>query len=281
MQSGIEFKQLRKKQHITLKEAAKGICSIQMLSRWENDQGHMDFNRVLKLCERISLSATEYIALAKADPKDHIAQILEESWSNHDRDYLEKLAQAALNKYQSSQDPFDLDYAAIACSLYYKTSQHNIFPVAQQNELNHQLSKITVWGHEFLSLFANVIPIISPRIIYQISVQVISNISFIKKAGEGTFHFGIAALFEAVIGLITNSQFKFADKLLTRINQIDLPDNEMLLIVGRKFLNAILTFHNTANDEAAVSIIHFLTNMDMQTTAAYFLQILNQVKALN
>ena len=281
MQSGIEFKQLRKKQHITLKEAAKGICSIQMLSRWENDQGHMDFNRVLKLCERISLSATEYIALAKLDPQDHIALILEESWSNHDRDYLKKLAQAALNKYQSSQDPFDLDYAAIACSLYYKTSQHNIFPVTQQNELNHQLSKITVWGHEFLSLFANVIPIISPRIIYQISVQVISNISFIKKAGENTFHFGIAALFEAVIGLITKSQFKFADQLLTRINQIDLPDNEMLLIVGRKFLNAILTFHNTANDEAAVSIIHFLTNMDMQTTAAYFLQILNQVKALN
>ena len=281
MQSGNEFKQLRKMQHITLKEAAAGICSIQMLSRWENNQGHMDFNRVLKLCERISLSATEYIALAKLDPKDHIALILEESWNNHDRDYLEKLAQAALNKYQSSQDPFDLDYAAIACSLYYKTSQHNIFPIAQQNELNHQLSKITVWDHEFLSLFANVIPIISPRIIYQISVQVISNISFIKKAGEGTFHFGIAALFEAVIGLITNSQFKFADKLLTRINQIDLPDNEMLLIVGRKFLNAILTFHNTANDEAAVLIIHFLTNMDMQTTAAYFLQILNQVKALN
>ena len=281
MHSGIEFKQLRKKQHITLKEAAKGICSIQMLSRWENNQGHMDFNRVLKLCERISLSATEYIALAKLDPQDHIALILEESWSNHDKNYLKKLTQAALNKYESSQDPFDLDYAAIACSLYYKTSQHNIFPIAQQNELNHQLSKITVWGHEFLSLFANVIPIISPRIIYQISVQVISNISFIKKAGEGTFHFGIAALFEAVIGLITNSQFKFADKLLTRINQIDLPDNEMLLIVGRKFLNAILTFHNTANDEAAVSIIHFLTNMDMQTTAAYFLQILNQVKALN
>ncbi|MBC6341987.1 XRE family transcriptional regulator [Lactobacillus kimbladii] len=281
MQSGNEFKQLRKMQHITLKEAAAGICSIQMLSRWENNQGHMDFNRVLKLCEKLSLSATEYIALAKVDPKDHIAQILEESWSNHDRDYLEKLAQAALNKYQSSQDPFDLDYAAIAFSLYYKTSQHNIFPVAQQNELNQQLSKITVWGHEFLSLFANVIPIISPRIIYQISVQVISNISFIKKAGEGTFHFGIAALFEAVIGLITKSQFKFADQLLTRINQIDLPDNEMLLIVGRKFLNAILTFHNTANDEAAVSIIHFLTNMDMQTTATYFLQILNQVKALN
>ena len=268
-------------QHITLKEAAAGICSIQMLSRWENNQGHMDFNRVLKLCEKLSLSATEYIALAKVDPKDHIAQILEESWSNHDRDYLEKLAQAALNKYQSSQDPFDLDYAAIACSLYYKTSQHNIFPIAQQNELNQQLSKITVWGHEFLSLFANVIPIISPRIIYQISVQVISNISFIKKAGEGTFHFGIAALFEAVIGLITNSQFKFADKLLTRINQIDLPDNEMLLIVGRKFLNAILTFHNTSNDDLAVSIIHFLTSMNMQTTAAYFLQILNRVKALN
>ena len=278
MQSGNEFKQLRKMQHITLKEAAAGICSIQMLSRWENNQGHMDFNRVLKLCEKLNLSATEYIALAKLDPQDHIAQILEESWSNHDKDYLEKLAQAALNKYQSSQDPFDLDYAAIACSLYYKSSQHNIFPITQQNELNRQLNKVTVWGHEFLSLFANIIPIISPRIIYQTAAQISSNISFIKKAGENTFHFGIAALFEAVIGLITRNQFKLADQLLTQINQIDLPDNEMLLIVGRNFLNAILTFHNTANDTAAISIIHFLTSMNMQTTATYFLKILNQVR---
>ncbi len=149
MQSGNEFKQLRKMQHITLKEAAAGICSIQMLSRWENNQGHMDFNRVLKLCEKLNLSATEYIALAKLDPQDHIAQVLEESWSNHDKDYLEKLAQAALNKYQLSQDPFDLDYAAIACSLYYKSSQHNIFPITQQNELNRQLNKVTFWGMNF------------------------------------------------------------------------------------------------------------------------------------
>nr|WP_166484929.1 hypothetical protein [Lactobacillus sp. wkB8] len=57
-----------------------------------------------------------------------------------------------------------------------------------------------------------------------------------------------------------------------------MPDNEMLLIVGRNFLNAILTFHNTANDTAAISIIHFLTSMNMQTTATYFLKILNQVR---
>lgn len=50
----MNFKKLRKEQHITLTDASKGICSVPMLSRWENGQGNMDLHKAIKLFERIN-----------------------------------------------------------------------------------------------------------------------------------------------------------------------------------------------------------------------------------
>ncbi len=55
--TAINFKQIRQMQGLTLKEAASGICSIQMLSRWENGTGNMDFEKTLKLLERVNITS--------------------------------------------------------------------------------------------------------------------------------------------------------------------------------------------------------------------------------
>ena len=44
----MDFKEIRTTQHITLSDASKGICSVSMLSRWEKNQGNMDFNKAIK-----------------------------------------------------------------------------------------------------------------------------------------------------------------------------------------------------------------------------------------
>lgn len=46
---GVKFRQLRKQQHLSLSEAAKGITSRQTLGNWELGKGNMDFNKVLSL----------------------------------------------------------------------------------------------------------------------------------------------------------------------------------------------------------------------------------------
>ncbi|MBA1394705.1 XRE family transcriptional regulator, partial [Lactobacillus sp. XV13L] len=90
--AGTQFKNIRQAQGITLREAASDICSIQMLSRWENNSGHMDFQRAVKLFERINLTAEEYINLADLDFRDGIALRLEAAWEDKDTASMQQLA---------------------------------------------------------------------------------------------------------------------------------------------------------------------------------------------
>lgn len=78
----MDFKEIRTIQHITLSDASKGICSVPMLSRWENNQGHMDFNKAIKLLERVNIKSSEYIALNNLDISDNEARLLEIAWED-------------------------------------------------------------------------------------------------------------------------------------------------------------------------------------------------------
>lgn len=275
---GENFKQYRKIQGFTLDSVSKNICSIPMLSRWENGTGKMDFKITLQLLERINLTGEEFINLTKLNIKDPIAQEIENAWANNQASLLKKIALDKLSLYNLHHHFIDLDYAAIACALYFDFSGENIFPLSSQNALNKQLSKITIWGQEYLSLFANATSILSPRIIYQISSQILENISFILKAGTNTFHFGLATLFEAEIGLILKGNINYAQNLNKQILSINIPENEMLLIVGRNFIQSLLEYLDTHNDTSSLTIITFLIKMNMKTTANYFLKILNSLK---
>lgn len=275
----MNFKELRKAQHITLTDASKGICSIPMLSRWENGQGNMDLNKAIKLFERINITASEYIALTKLDLPDNEAQELESAWHSQNEQELKIIAQKSLAKFHQDNKLFSLDYAALACALYQRICKINIFPVADQNKLNKQLSKLTIWSQENLSLFQNVTNILSPSIIFQISSQVIANFDFINKAGKNTLHFAITTLFEAIISLLKATEFKYAQSILDKINTIILPENEMQLIMGRYFLNSLMTYLENQNDQEIIQIITLLTKLNMKHMASYFLEIFNSLKA--
>lgn len=236
----MNFKELRKAQGITLNDAARGICSIPMLSRWENGQGNMDFNKAIRLFERININAAEYISLNKLDTPDTQAQELEQAWNSKDKDKLEQIAKRSLSEYHHSNKLIDLDYAALSCALYERISKINIFPLSDQNKLNKQLSKLSIWTQENLSLFQNVTNILSSSIVCQISSQIIASLDFIQNSGKATFHFAITTLFESIIRLLMTSSFKHAQRLLHNINAITLPENEMQLITGRYFLNALV-----------------------------------------
>lgn len=275
----MNFKELRKEQHITLTDASKGICSVPMLSRWENGQGNMDLHKAIKLFERINITTSEYIALNKLDMPDNEAQELESAWHSQNEQELKIIAQKSLTKFHQNNKLISLDYAALSCALYQRISKINIFPVADQNKLNKQLSKLTIWSQENLSLFQNVTNILSPSIIFQISSQVIANFDFINKAGKSTLHFAITTLFEAIINLLKASEFKYAQSILNKINLVILPENEMQLIMGKYFLNSLMTYLENKNDQEILQIITLLIKLNMKHMASYFLEIFNSLKA--
>lgn len=273
----MNFKELRIAQHITLNDTAKNICSVSMLSRWENGQGNMDFKKATKLFERINITPAEFIALNNIDIPDEEALQLKNAWDIKDDQSLKNIALGSLNKFHQHKKIIDLNYAAIACALYQQINGINILSIADQNKLNKQLSKLEIWSQENLSLFRSIMSILSAPIIFQVSYQIIANLDFVEKAGSCTFHFAITTLFESIIHLLKASKINYAQKILAKINTIEFPDSEMQLIVGRSFLNSLITYLNDGDNHEALQIISFLTSLNIKNTASYFLEILNSI----
>lgn len=274
----MDFKEIRTIQHITLSDASKGICSVSMLSRWEKNQGNMDFNKAIKLLERVNIKVSEYIALNNLDIPDREARQLEIAWDAKSKKSLKCIAQESLNKFHQDQKLISLDYAALACASYQRISKINIFPVSDLNKLNKHLSKMTIWSQENLSLFQHVTNILSTSIMFQVSSQIIANFDFINEAGKDTLHFAIITLFESIISLLKAKEIRYARSILDEINTITLPENEMELRVGKYFLNSLIDFLENKNDQKILQIIIFLNQLGMKDMATYFSEIFNSLR---
>ncbi|WP_296227299.1 helix-turn-helix transcriptional regulator [uncultured Lactobacillus sp.] len=276
--AAINFKQIRQMQGLTLKEAASGICSIQMLSRWENGTGNMDFEKTLKLLERVSITSSEYVHLANLDDTDQLSAELQKAWEQKNHTLIKKIARNSLREFHLTSDILSLNYGAIACGLYHRLIKVNLLEIDEQNALNKELSEITVWGQENISLFFNTIQVLSPKMIFQISAQLIENLDFAKQAGSDTFYFATTTLFEAVIALLISDNSSYAANILRQLNHFDFPQRETMLIIGRKFLNSLIDWQEPQNEQSILKIIAFLLDMGLTMQAKNFLQVYKAVR---
>lgn len=276
--TAINFKQIRQTQGLTLKEAASGICSIQMLSRWENGTGNMDFEKTLKLLERVNITSSEYVHLASLDDTDQLSAELQKAWEQKDHTLIKRIARNSLEEFHLTSNNLALNYGAIACSLYHCLTKVNLLEIDEQNALNKELSEITVWGQENISLFFNTIQVLSPKMIFQISAQLIENLDFAKQAGSDTFYFATTTLFEAVIALLISNNSAYAANILRQLNHFDFPQRETMLIIGRKFLNSLIDWQEPQNEQSILKIIDFLLDMGLTMQAKNFLQVYKTVR---
>ena len=274
--AAINFKQIRQMQGLTLKEAASGICSIQMLSRWENGTGNMDFEKTLKLLERVNITSSEYVHLASLDDTDQLSAELQKAWEQKDHTLIKRIARNSLEEFHLTSNNLALNYGAIACSLYHCLTKVNLLEIDEQNALNKELSEITVWGQENISLFFNTIQVLSPKMIFQISAQLIENLDFAKQAD--TFYFATTTLFEAVIALLISNNSAYAANILRQLNHFDFPQRETMLIIGRKFLNSLIDWQEPQNEQSILKIIDFLLDMGLTMQAKNFLQVYKTVR---
>lgn len=274
----INFKQIRQMQGLTLKEAASGICSIQMLSRWENGTGNMDFEKTLKLLERMSITSSEYVHLANLDDTDQLSAELQKAWEQKNHTLIKRIARNSLQEFHHTSDNLALNYGAIACGLYHRLTKVNLLEIDEQNALNKELSEITVWGQENISLFFNTIQVLSPKMIFQTSAQLIENLDFAKQAGSDTFYFATTTLFEAVIALLISDNSAYAANILRQLNHFDFPQRETMLIIGRKYLNSLIDWQKPQNEQNILKIIGFLFDMGLTIQAKKFLQVYKTVR---
>ena len=116
---GKYFKQLRKKQDISLKDAAANVISTSQLSRWENGRSNISFETVINLLDNIHIRANEFIMYCKLNPTNSLTHKIFNAYQRKDITELKRLTLRQIKQSKISKNRFDLFLAVAAANFYF------------------------------------------------------------------------------------------------------------------------------------------------------------------
>ena len=270
---GQTFKSLRKEKGLTLKEVSNGICSFVALSRWENGQNNMGFDKVIQLLKRIEIAPSEFVFITQESksifPKEVVNAINKDHLS-----VLKDFTLKMINQFQSSQNKEDLFLAATSANYYYTDTDENLLPIIDRKRLVDILEDTAFWGQDDLLLFGNIVFLLSDQMAYRLASHIFKTFNFETQNSDIlTFYAAISAFLSTVIKLLSDGEIALAKQLLQTIDQVKMDSYSLYPQLAKVFLMAL------ANKEIqkAMSIINFLIEIDMTSTADSFLQIYKKV----
>ncbi len=273
---GSQFKELRTEQNISLKEAAKDIVAVSTLSRWENDQTELQFDKVLQLLENIHISPLEFLSITVLYPKTPLIDEISKAQHNGSKIELKRISTRYLNLYKATHNKYDLFDAAIACNFYYEVADKNIFPTSYQKLLEQYLSDVTHWTHYYISLLGNTVHLLSPKRIFGLALLIIEDLENVKRGGYEYYVDAILTLLNAY-HLLIDKDLDLAQKLSRRFNAISLSKYSMYEKIQRNFLNALLKFKITNDNTDVARIIYHVKGLGMEDLAKQYLDLLKSI----
>lgn len=280
------YKNLRVKQHILQKDAAKNIVSVSLLSNWENGKTDITFEKFVKLINRINLTPEEFFKLAKIAKPSSVVEKIEVLYMSKKIAELKKLTVKKLNLYENRRSINDLYIAIISCNYYYDLSGENLLSEKYQQKLVNKLSDIELWTKKYISIFGNSVTLLSNKNIYGVSSLIINNwheFEFwedINKDGVAIFNIAAHTLLNAVNVLIDRGEYSYAKKLLEKVQKITFKRDFLYIKLRYKFLFELLKY-KTNDDKDLTELNHIIqiaNYLDQKETAYEFI---NEIKKLN
>lgn len=283
---GQVYKDLRTKQHILQKDAAKNIVSVSLLSNWENGKTDITFEKFIKLINRINLTPEEFFKLAKIAKPSTVVEKIEVLYMNKNIKKLRDLTIKKLNLYEKRRSINDLYLAVISCNYYYDLSGENLLSEKYQQKLISKLSDIELWTKKYISIFGNSLTLLSSKNIYGISTLIVNNWhefemwEDINKDGVAIFNIASHSLLNAVNVFISREEYRYAKKLLEKIQKIIFKRDFLYIELRYKFLFELLKYQTSkSKDLTELNHIIQIANYLNQKDTAY--EFLNEIKRLD
>lgn len=272
---GHEFKELRKMQNITQKEASQGICSESKLSRWENDQVEVEFSTAMKLLARIHINSHEFMGWAEDTPfqrDDFDGNI--ESMSD-----LKKSALKYINHYNETKQVSELLAAMPYCNRVFIQSGENLLTEAHLKRLYSHFSKITFWSQYYIDYFGGSIFLLEDRQVYGISMQILNNFDSIQEAETSeSLIDAMGALGDATIKLIFDHKLKQAKNLLKEIDKVELPQYLDFFNIVNNFNSKVIHYLETDDEQPVLAIINSLLLVNCKSLSHICLDVFKRVQ---
>lgn len=277
---GNQFKELRLKQHISLEQAAKNVISISTLSRWENEKLDINFSQLTQLLANIHLTLREFATCCNINSSIDFTVEVSRAYNSENTSLLHDLAQQQLSEYYSTRDKYDLFLAAVANNCYFDLTQMNIFSQQDIKRLNYVFSHIEYWSEFYITAFANSVFLIEPQIQYQVANKILSQLNLRDFSSWDRFIHSISSVLNSLTSLIISDP-TLAQKLLKKIEKINIPILSSYLQIRTNFLKELLHYRlNKNNEERILSIIFSLKVLNLPKVAHNFSELFHRIKSL-
>lgn len=266
---GNEFKKLRLRNRISLRNAAKNVTSPTSLSRWENDEGDMDYEKVIQLLDNIHISPSEFVFITAVTPHDPFINQISKASQNNSALELKNLMTENLNNYKSTQKDSYLFNASMAADFYMNLTDKNIFPVQYKYVLEEKLSDITFWSKRNIYIFGNSLSLLSTSTIYGLACLIIDDIENIKKTGFENYLDMLLCLLNALQELVLFDT-KRAELFLLKFDTIPLNRYSLYIKIKKNYLKALLLYKKTNDQSYPRDYIHTMRRYDLNDIADTF-----------
>ena len=271
---GKYFKQLRKKQDISLKDAAANVISTSQLSRWENGRSNISFETVINLLDNIHIRANEFIMYCKLNPTNSLTHKIFNAYQRKDITELKRLTLRQIKQSKISKNRFDLFLAVAAANFYFDLTNIRLISKFDILKVKSILSSTSYWNYYYISVWGNTLAFYDPTFNFKIASRILTILKNQTTLEFGTEYYTWCTILNALIRIIPEN-IELAKKLSLKINKVSIPNSFLSIRLKKIFMDIYIKYQLHESDKEELNkFFYSLENLqliDLKNEHEYFL----------
>lgn len=271
---GKYFKQLRKKQGISLKDAAANVISASQLSRWENGRSNISFETVINLLDNIHIRANEFIMYCNLNPTNSLTHKIFNAYQRKDITELKHLTLKQIKQSKTSKNRFDLFLAVAAANFYFDLTNIRLISKFDILKVKSILSSTSYWDYYYISAWGNTLAFYNPAFNFKIASRILTILKKRTPLEFGTEYYTWCTILNALIRIIPE-KLELAKKLSLKIDRTSIPKPFLSIRIKKRFMDIYIKYQLHESDKEELNkFFYSLENLqliDLKNELEYFL----------
>ncbi|WP_431462673.1 helix-turn-helix transcriptional regulator [Lactobacillus crispatus] len=271
---GKYFKQLRKKQDISLKDAAANVISASQLSRWENGRSNISFETVINLLDNIHIRANEFIMYCNLNPTNSLTHKIFNAYQRKDITELKHLTLKQIKQSKTSKNRFDLFLAVAAANFYFDLTNIRLISKFDILKVKSILSSTSYWDYYYISAWGNTLAFYDPTFNFKIASKILTILKNQTTLEFGMEYYTWCTILNALIRIIPEN-IELAKKLSLKINKVSIPNSFLSIQLKKRFMDIYIKYQLHESDKEELNkFLYSLENLqliDLKNELEYFL----------
>lgn len=236
---GNNFKQLRLRAGLSLRQACAGVMSSASLSKFENGLSDIGVDSLRGCLDNIGVSFLEFASMCETNggtQNSYYYQVFR-AYQQGDLKLLRQFAGERRHDYETTASLVSFYELVTTAGLYHALGGSQLLSDDMIARTQAMLMAATSWGEVEILSFAALCGDLAPEIVSQLAEHLLLKIDHIERRSELLYRDAWMAVLNAVENLAVRAP-KLAAEVTTQCQKISIPENTLVVTLRLKFLMA-------------------------------------------